>query len=262
MVFFRASRYLNYVLLSRHRNGHGINSPFIFNLVSKLFRNKIDSDIVCKIASVRQKMISDKRTIEVIDLGSGSERIKTSLRKVSDIAQHSPVPEKYGVLLSNIAAKFGKPYIIEFGTSLGISTMYLAGAYPDAIVYTMEGSPEISDIAKENFREAGFSNIRSLTGSFDELLPAIESLPHKPGLIFIDGNHRKDPIISYFRRMCEISDKKTIIIIDDIHYSKEMEEAWNIIKQFEKVTITIDIWRMGIVLFREGMTPLDYIIRY
>ena len=43
------------------------------------------------------------------DLGAGSVRMKTSLRKVSEIARYSPVPEKYGILLSNLAAEFGKP---------------------------------------------------------------------------------------------------------------------------------------------------------
>ena len=62
--------------------------------------------------------------------------------------------------------------------------------------------------------------------------------------------------------MSEISGNQTVIIIDDIHYSTEMEEAWDIIKKNEKVTMTIDIWRMGLVFFREGITHIDYIIRY
>ncbi len=85
----------------------------------------------------------------------------------------------------------------------------------------------------------------------------------KPGLVFIDGNHRKEPVLKYFNQIAEISDNKTVIIIDDIYYSKEMEEAWNEIKQLhEKVSVTIDIFRMGIVFFREGINHNNYIIRY
>lgn len=262
MIFFRASKYLKYMLFSRHKKGHGIHGPFIFDLVSVVFRNKIDHDIVCKIEKIRKKLISDKRSIVVNDLGSGSLKLKTNLRKVSDIALYSPVPEKYGVLLANLAAEFGGPHLIEFGTSFGISTMYLAGACPGSIVYTMEGCPEISEIAKENFKEAGFNNIRMMTGSFDDLLPSIKKIYGNPGLIFIDGNHRRDPVINYFCQMSEISGHQTVIIIDDIHYSKEMEEAWDIIKENEKVTMTVDIWRMGLVFFREGINHFDYIIRY
>ncbi len=94
MIFFSAVKYLKYILLSHHSKGHGIHSPFVFDLVSRVFRNKIDPDIVCCIEKVRKKLISDRRSIIVNDLGSGSELLKTNLRKVSDIARYSPVPGK------------------------------------------------------------------------------------------------------------------------------------------------------------------------
>jgi predicted O-methyltransferase YrrM len=262
MSFLLAIKYLKYILLSGHRKGHGLHSPFVFNLVSKVFRNKINPDIVLLIEKIRKKMISDQRSISVIDLGYGSSRIKTSFRKVSEIARYSAVPKKYGILLSNMAAEFGEPSIVEFGTSLGISTMYMAASYPDATVYTMEGCPETSEIAKKNFQEAGIKNIRSLTGSFDQLLPLIKKEAGSPGLVFIDGNHRKGPVVSYFSQIAEISSGKTIVIIDDIHSSQEMEEAWIEVKKHEKVTFSIDIFRMGLIFFREGMNHFNYVIRY
>ena len=94
MIFFTASKYLKYILLSRHKKGHGLHSPFIFDLVSRVFRNKIDNDIVCSIRKVRKRLISDRRSIIVNDLGAGSEKFKTNIRKVSDIARYSPVPAK------------------------------------------------------------------------------------------------------------------------------------------------------------------------
>jgi predicted O-methyltransferase YrrM len=138
----------------------------------------------------------------------------------------------------------------------------MAASCSGATVHTMEGCPALSDIARTNFEEAGLNNIKLLTGEFDEVLPAILDKNIKPGLVFIDGNHRKKPVLEYFRRIVEISDNKTVIVIDDIHYSKEMEEAWINIKQSESVSVTIDLFRMGIVFFREGMNHNDYIIRY
>jgi predicted O-methyltransferase YrrM len=255
-------KFLKYFIFSSHKRGHGIHSPFVFNLVFKVFRNKISTDIVCKIETIRKNRISDRRTIEVTDFGSGPGTKKLNERLVSEIAKYSPVPEKYGKLLAGLSAEFGKSSIIEFGTSIGISTMYLAAGNPAAIVYTMEGSPAISEIAQENFEKAGFSNIKMLTGSFEKVLPEIEEKKIIPGLVFIDGNHRKRPTIEYFNRMAELSDCNTVIIIDDIYYSPEMGEAWNEIKRNEKVSFTVDIFRLGIVFFREGMTRFDYIIRY
>jgi len=262
MIFFTASKYLKYILLSRHKKGHGIHSPFIFDLVSRVFRNKIDNDIVCSIRKVRKRLISDRRSIIVNDLGAGSEKFKTNIRKVSDIARYSPVPSKYGALLSNLASEFGKPLIVELGTSFGVSTLYMAAACPDTLVYTIEGCPAIAEIADQNFNSAGFTNIKLLTCSFDEALPLVDEAGIKPGLVFIDGNHRKDPVLKYFNYFAEMSDNKTVIVIDDIYYSKEMGEAWTKIKLNEKVSATIDIFRMGIVFFREGINHHDYTIRY
>jgi predicted O-methyltransferase YrrM len=262
MIFFRAMKYLRYILFSRHSKGHGIHSPFVFNLVSGVLRNKIDPDIVLIIEKIREKNISDKRIINVLDLGAGPSLIRNKLRKVSDIAKYSAVPAKYGILLSNLAKEFGKPVIVEFGTSLGISTMYLASGSREAVVYTMEGCPALSELAAGNFREAGLDNIRLLTGPFDDLLPELREKAIRPGLVFIDGNHRKEPLVRYFSRMAQMAGKNTVIAIDDIHHSGEMESAWTEIKQNENVSFTIDLFRMGLVFFREGMNHFNYVIRY
>jgi predicted O-methyltransferase YrrM len=262
MFFFRFAKYLEYLLFAGHRRGYGIHSPFVFDVVSRIFRNKIATDVVLTIESIRKKNISDKRLIQEKDLGAGSSKMKDGLRKVSEIARYSAIPAKYGALLSNMSAEFGNPVIFELGTSFGISTMYLAAANKDTIVYTIEGCPAVSGISLENFSIAGIENIIQMTGSFEDLLPELEKKPVKPGLVFIDGNHRKEPTLKYFRQLAKISGNNTVIILDDIYHSKEMEEAWIEIKKHKSVSFTIDIFRMGMVFFRKGMNHFDYIIRY
>lgn len=255
-------KFIKYFLFASHKRGHGIHSPFVFNLVLKVFQNRGNPDIVYTVELIRKKLMLDHRQIKVKDYGAGSKNMKPDLRKVSDIARYSSVPEKYGKLLAGLSGAFGRNEIIEFGTSLGISTMYMAAANADATVYTMEGCPSISEIAGENFKEAGLNNIRILTGPFEKVLPEIEKLKAKPGLVYIDGNHRKEPLLEYFTRMVNISDENTVIVIDDIYSSDDMGDAWNEIKKNKKISFTVDIFRMGLVFFRKGMTHHDYIIRY
>jgi predicted O-methyltransferase YrrM len=262
MFYSRVVKYLNYIVLARHKRGHGIHSPFVFDLVSRVFRNKIDPVIVCNIEQVRKKMISDMRILSVKDLGSGSKVLKTKFRRVSDIARYSSVSRKYGMLLSKMAAEFGSPLILELGTSLGISTMYMAVSCTNARVCTVEGSPEIAGIAKSNFLEAGLGNINVLEAPFDDALPSILDTCEKPGLVFIDGNHRREPVLKYFNLIADKSGSNTVIIVDDINYSQEMEEAWKTIKLHKKVSVSLDLYRMGIVFFREGINHNDYVIRY
>jgi predicted O-methyltransferase YrrM len=262
MNLFKARNYLKYIVLSRHRKGHGIHSPFVFDIVSRMFRNKIDPDIVNKIEMIRKQLLKDDRSIEVLDLGSGSKKMKSNNRKVSDIARYSPVNRKYGILLSNLASEFGKAGIIEFGTSFGISTMYMAASVPDSIVYTMEGSPSVAEIANSNFLSGRFRNINVLIGPFSKMLPEIKDTGIKPGLVFIDGNHRREPVLEYFNKIVGLSDSETVIVIDDINNSEEMADAWNEIRNNKNVTCTIDIFRMGLVFMKRGLTRQHYIIRH
>jgi len=262
MGIFSTVRYIKYLLFSKHRDGHGIHSPFAFNLVSGIFRNKIEPDIVFNIEKIRKRLFADPRLIEVNDLGAGSKKMKTNLRKVSDIARFSAVPKKYGILLSNMVKEFGEPIVLEFGTSLGISTMYMAASCNKTMVISMEGCRETSAIAEENFKEAGFSNIRLINGSFDDVLPQLKNEKICPGLIFIDGNHHKEPVIRYFNQVADMSDNKSVVIIDDINSSEEMAEAWTEIKSHRNVTMSVDIFRMGIVFFRKGVNHYNYVVRY
>jgi predicted O-methyltransferase YrrM len=262
MSLFTIIKRIKYILLSRHKNGHGLDSPFVFDLVSRVFRNKTDMFIVFTVESQRRSLLSDKRKIMVEDHGRGSDRMKNNLRKVSDIARYSSVPRKYGMLLANLSGEFGSPSIIELGTSIGISTMYMALANPESEVYTIEGSCEISRIARSSFDNIRLQNVRSITGTFENMFPEVLLEVNEPSLVFIDGNHRKQPLLNYFQQIAEVSVENTVVIIDDIYNSREMTEAWTTIKKHEKVSLTVDIFRMGMVFFRKGMTRQDFIIRY
>lgn len=262
MNFYQASKYIGYLLTAGHRGGHGIHSPFVFNMVSGVFRNKSATDVVFTIELIRKKLKHNKRLLTVTDLGSGSSKGMKRIRKVSDIARKSALPARYGRLLLNLSEAFGGNSIIELGTSLGISTMYLAAGAPGSIVYTIEGCPECSAVASENFSLTGFSNIRVMTGAFEEHIPAFSKKGITPGLVFIDGNHRREPVIRYFNELVGISSDETVFVFDDIHSSEEMGEAWETIKKHERVTATIDVFRMGIVFMRTGITRNHYTVRY
>lgn len=255
-------KFLEYIIFSSHKKGHGIHSPFVFHLVSKVFRNKIPSGVVLELENIRKQMISEKMVINVSDFGAGSVYTSKSLRRVSDIAVHSSIPGKYGSLLYNLSKEFGGRDILELGTSLGISTMYLAAGSSSSTVHTIEGSPELSGLAKDNFSKCGFSNIISYTGTFDDVIDELDSRKFSPGLVFIDGDHRKEPVIRYFEKMVHMGTGNTVVALDDIHGSASMGEAWEVIKKHPKVSLSVDIFRMGLVFFRQGLSRADYIIRY
>lgn len=262
MNSYHTLKFLEYQLIARSRKGFGIHSPFIFDLITRVFRNKTANDIVCNIEKIRKGLIRNTEFIEVNDLGSGAGKRKSNKRKVSQITRHSAIPPVYGTLLAGLAAEFGNKSIIELGTSFGISTMYLAMSAPKSVIYTIEGCPACARIAMENFKQAGISNINQLIGSFDYVLPQLIDSGITPDLVFIDGNHLKEPVLRYFDMLSAVSTENTVFVFDDIHDSREMTEAWEIIMQNEMVSATVDLFRMGIVFLRQGITNNNYIIRY
>jgi len=157
--------------------------------------------------------------------------------------------KKFSQLLFRIAKYYKPQTILELGTSFGITTCYLASANRNSKVYTFEGSQEIEKIARENFDKAGLQNLDLIKGNFDKtFLPALNKL-EKINLAFIDGNHRKEPTLHYFSELLKKSTNDSIFIFDDIHWSSEMEEAWNLIQQHDSVTLTVDLFFIGLVFF-------------
>ena len=262
MNFYYVKKYLDYILFSSHKRGHGIHSPFVFNLITKVFRNKINPDVVFNIEKIRQMMISDKRLINVNDYGSGTEGTRGTLRKITEIKKHSTIPKRYGLLLAALSREFGKPGMIAVGTSLGLSPLYLAAGSPDVTVHLIESHPEILEIVKDNIVSSEPGNISLYTGKFEEALAEIANKGIKPGLFFIDGDHSNEKMLRYFKKVAEMGDRNSLIVLNDINGSAEMGETWKKIKKHEKVSLTVDIFRMGLVFFREGVSRFDYIIRY
>lgn len=255
-----AGRYLEYKLFSGHRRGFGIHSPFVFDVVTRVFRNKIDPDIVCRIENIRKRMLSDNSKVKVTDYGTGGNR--NSLRSLSEIVRKSSLPKKYCRIIASLAGEYGKGSIVEFGTSLGISTLYLSFGSPSSTIHTAEGCPELAGYASENFRMAERENIRVYNKKFDDFTEDVEKEGLKPGMVFIDGDHRPESLLLYYNRIRKCCREDGVIVIDDIHADSGMSGAWDKIKRMEKGNVTIDINRMGLVFLRGGIAGRDYTIRY
>ena len=261
--FHLTKKYLHYYLTASNGKGHGIHSPFVFSFIKNVLRDKKKYDWYHIIETGRQKLLKQSAAIEVEDFGAGSAIIKTNKRVVADMAKSSLKSVKYAQLLYRIVNYYKPQVILELGTSFGITTSYLAAANANAKVYTIEGSAAIADIAQKTFKRIDLKNIELTTGDFDNTLPALLAKLNTIDLAFIDGNHRKEPTIDYFRQLAARSGPGTILLFDDIHWSQEMEEAWALIQQDPCVKLSIDLFFIGIVSFNPGINhKQDFLIRF
>jgi len=215
-----------------------------------------------EIEALRAELLASRRKFKALDLGAGSKAMQGSLRSVAKVAQVAAVKPKYGQLLFRLANRFEPRTLLELGTSLGIGTLYLAKANPDAQIHSLEGCPETAKIALENFEKMGIHNIQVHIGDFGEQLPKILDKLSNLDFVFVDGNHQKEPTIQYFEQCLIKSTTKTIFIFDDIHWSEGMEEAWHNIQNHPQVCTSLDVFQFGIVFLDPEMRPGHWTIRY
>lgn len=252
--------FLKYFFTAKRR-GFGVHSPFAYELARLIIKiNKKNFDF-SKIRKIRQNFLHSEAEISVTDLGAGSKKMNSNKRKIRKIAKFSATPHKYGKLLTLLVNHFQPKTILEFGTSLGIGTLYLHLGKPDAKIFTLEGCPQTAEIAKKHLAETS-QNIEIIVGNFDETLAKTLKKIGKIDFAFIDGNHRKKPTIRYFEQVLPYCHNNSVLIFDDISWTTEMQEAWQEIKNHPQTTQSINFYKFGLVFLQKELSKQEITLYY
>ncbi|ESU26315.1 hypothetical protein FLJC2902T_27970 [Flavobacterium limnosediminis JC2902] len=238
-----------------------MHSPFVYSLVTKCFYDKKIKPEYKILKAYRNALLQNKNTIEVTDFGAGSRVFKSNTRQISKIAQTAGITPKRAELLCRIANYFQPDTVLEIGTSLGLATSALSLGNQKAKIITLEGCPETSGIAKTQFQQFKLDNIESVVTEFETYLKDFRLSTFDFRLIYFDGNHSKKATLDYFELLLPTISNETVWIFDDIHWSEDMEAAWETIKNHPKVTVTIDTFQWGLVFFRYEQEKEHFIIR-
>lgn len=257
-MFYQFKSYFRFLIKST--NHHGVHSPFVYHLVTNCFYADVNPDKHQKITDYRTHLLQNNNTILVSDFGKGSRIFKSNNREIAKIAKIAGISKKRANLLIKVTEYFNATTILEIGTSLGIGTASLHLGNNKSTITTLEGCNNTANIAKNMFDQFHFKNIRIRIGDFkDTLKTTLKNT--KYDLIYFDGNHQKQPTIDYFEQCLQATHNNSVFIFDDIHWSKEMEQAWNYIKNHEKVTVSIDTYFWGFVFFRKEQKKEHFTIR-
>jgi predicted O-methyltransferase YrrM len=205
-------------------------------------------------------MLTSRKFIEITDFGAGSAVTTKKHRTVKSIAKHSS-RKKVNKLLYRSVAYIQPDYIVELGTSFGFSTMYMSKA-SDNQIYTVEGDKAIADLAQKNFEKLELKNVNLLNMSFDAALHHLSKKFTGRGLLFIDGNHTYTATLEYFYFLCKHLRDDSVLIFDDINWSKGMQHAWKVIVKSSKVPLTIELFDVGIVFLKKKLYKQHYIMKY
>jgi predicted O-methyltransferase YrrM len=258
-MFFRSIQYLKYFFSAGSR--FVIHAPFAYDFYTKVIKqNQRIPNNLQDIEDLRRTLLHSRETIQVTDLGTGASKSE-SVRKISLLARSYANNKKDAFLLYRMI-QFLKPEIIlELGTSLGLTTMYLAKAAGTAKIYTIEGCPETARLAKQHFY-SNHADINLLVGNIDDVLPDLLNQNLIPDFVFFDANHTKEATLRYFEFCLQYANEKTVFVIDDIYWSAGMKKAWLRIISHPDISLSIDLFRMGIVFFKKNSAKQHYVLKY
>jgi predicted O-methyltransferase YrrM len=250
---WRILKYIQHQFYRRHRKGHGIHAPYLFEFVHEVVFNASEREVPGKIIHVHRELKKDKSMIPVGKLGATSNVDPSGERSVRSFVQGSSVNEKYGALLHRISHWFRPDMIIELGTGLGISTIYLSSGSPETPLHSIEGNTDRADFAAQLMCKCDLGPVSIHWGEMEEKLEDLMPLLEGRFLAFVDGNHRYEPTVSYVKKLLAKVGEEAVIIMDDIYWSKEMHRAWKEVVSWPGVRVSIDLFHMGILLLRRDL---------
>jgi len=260
MLFQFITDYIKHRLTAKSR--HGTHSPFVYHLADEVIYDFSNKSEYKNIESQRKKLFNDDSIVHLTDLGAGSHLNKNRAKKVSQIAKNALKSPRLAQLIFRLAKNTKPKNAIELGTCLGITTAYLSKACPDAEVITIEGCPETAEVARQNFKDLDLNNIELHVGNFDMILPGIIAQQSALDFVYIDGNHRKDATLNYFKWCLPKVTENSLLIFDDIYWSQGMKEAWEEIKSHPDVTVTVDLFWIGLVYFKKGQAKEHFKLKF
>ena len=257
---FQLLAYLRFWL--RSGNAHGLHSPFVFGLYTSVVRHTGQYGAYAAIEARRRQLLASAASIRVTDLGAGSHTGAGQQRRVADIARTAAKPKQLAQLLFRLVNYLRPATVLELGTSLGLTTAYLAAADSRHRVVTFEGCPNVAAVARETFTTLQLGNVEVVEGNLDHTLAsALAALGSPVDFVFFDGNHRYEPTLRYFELCLVHCTDESVFVFDDIHWSGDMERAWETIKAHPDVRLTVDLFHIGLVFFRKNQPKQHFWLR-
>lgn len=245
-----AFHYLIHFCAAKKR--HGIHSPLVYTLSDSVFSFKNTNAHFSELLDLKKEWLQNKDILEIQDFGAGTRVAKgQNKRTISEIARVSTADQKQAQALYHLVNFLKPKAILELGTNLGWTSFHMAKAAPESQVVSIEGSKSLHDFAELHRKKLKLDNLNFVCSEFGQLLSTPNWTQLKFDLVYMDGNHRKDPTLSYCKLLEPYLSDNAVIVIDDIYWSKEMTEVWNNLRVQDKYPLTIDCFYFGLLFLEK-----------
>ncbi len=250
--WFRLTSAIRWYLRARTR--YDVHSPFLSRFAREVYHDDRRYHVFGLVAQVRRYWRGRRELVQLHSLGASSRTTTRTHRTASSLVSTNAITRRSGELLFRVALWAQPARIIEFGTNAGISTLYLHGADTRTPLFTVEGNPEVAELARETFRRAGTSPaLRPAVATFAQWLEQHPKAAAGRLLFFLDGDHRYAPTLAYVDHMLESCAEESVLVVADIHWSPEMERAWEQLKLRPRVTASVDTYHFGLLFLRSEL---------
>ncbi len=235
---------------------YDIHAPLAFAFAGQVLEDQRHFYAYDNIDRLRTRYAADETTVRLHDAGAGSQVGHSPVRTVRAIAASSATPIRFGRYLTNLVDWRGATRVLELGTNLGIGTCYLAAGMPsDGRLVTIDADAGLAAFAKNALAQTiPYVDASVEIGTFDDCLPRVLAELGEVDVAFIDGNHAEEPTKRYYDQLFARCHEGSVLIFDDIHWSAGMERAWAYIRSRPEVTLSIDLYRWGVVFFEPGLS--------
>jgi len=231
----------------RAKTIYSVHSPFLFRIIDETLENKRPYYSFFELENLREILTTDQRTLQITDLGAGSKKNNQAKKTIADIATTAVSPKHKCQLLFNLVRYLKPKGILELGTSLGLSALYMHRGHRKSRLTTVEGDPAIAEMAQRIFLDAQ-ADIQLHIMPFEQYFKNHFSTNEVFDFIYIDGNHTRNATRSYLEKISKHCSEKTIIILDDIYWSKDMTAAWQELKNDDQFSACLDFYHYGLLI--------------
>ncbi len=247
--FLLAYRQLQFYRKALDSKGHGTHSPFVYTFITEVLNDDRFFYAYEDIGVLKKQLLKDKTRVNY----KGKET------SVGELAKQSLL-DKYNQLLFRIVSYYEPKNIVEIGTSLGLSTAYLASPDASIKVFSTEENVELASIAKQNIEELSLANIQ-IKPSAGNWFSHTQKQEKQYGLIFI--NQTDEDLFQVFLKLSALINENTIVVFREINQDLETSKSWDLIKSSLSTTISIELFQLGLVFFRkEQLKKQHFAIRF
>lgn len=260
MVFRFFADYLTHRLVAKTR--HGTHSPFVYKLTDEVIYDFSAKKIDDSVEQQRKKLFDDDSSLILTENNECLGQLKLQQTTVKRLAKKLTNKKEVDRLIYRLVANRQPAVSLQIGTGLGVSAAYFSMANSRNPVKIIECEPEFSTVAQRIFSNLGIDNVELRTGNLQQLLHHTLLNSTKLDIVYFNKFKDGETLFNLFGLCLAKADENSMFIIKGIYSDPSTKTMWAKIKELPEVTVTVDLFWIGLVYFKKDQAEEHFKIKF